>query len=138
MRATITHGKTTSGLLKKTTYHAVEVTVQFTAEERSIITTNGLQGTIVLERSIPAHLNTTKSVAGFINNKIVEKTGGHDNGRYNLFIGNLLEGTDSYSLDTPLEAKVYEGSIEDALGQLKRYIDGNTPITETTKTLEFE
>lgn len=119
MRVTIAHSQKTTGLIFRTTYHVVETTVEFTDEELDVIQERKLSSIIVMERRPPSDSNERLR---------------RD---YDLKIGNLTRGTDSYALDTPVEAKNYDHELRGRLKVLKDYIDGNAEVVPGSDTFEL-
>ena len=124
MRVDIEHVEKKVGLLFKETLHGVQVHVVFSEEELQIIGDRNLFNDIVLERGPSRDLRV------------------RDNDTEEMFflrIRDLTKGPDTYFVQTPAEAKEYEGEITDILPKLKAYIMENAEIApeERKKTLEF-
>ena len=124
MRVNIEHEEIRKGMLKKKTYHAVKLTVEFSEEEQQIIKQRDLTRTIVMKRDVPVDRNARSFE-------------GHED-VFNLTIYNLLnEKTESYALATPAAAKQYEADLTEALKNLKAYLQENVGVEEKSKTFEL-
>ena len=124
MRVNIEHKEISKGMLKKKTYHQVDLTVEFSEEEKQIIKQQNLTRTIVLEREPPADRNPG-SFQG------IEDV-------LNLTIFHLVDGKpNSHTLATPMDAKQYEADLTDALKSLKAFLDENAGVEEKSKTFEL-
>lgn len=123
MRVSIDHGETTTGLFAKKTHYTVSVTVQFSEEEKQIIRQRKLEKSIVLERSIPSDRDPRKFDG-------IEDV-------FNLTIHKLMGGTDTYTLETPLEAKEYDEVLRAGLQDLKAFIVGNESVEEKSSSFEL-
>jgi hypothetical protein len=138
VRVSIEHTQETKGLLRKTTFYIVCLTVEFSEEEKSIIQQRKLERDIILERGAPANVDEEKHAnRGLLSKAITAATKGLDANHFHLTIGKLLAGTDRYALATPLEAKEYEAEIKDKLTALKGYIMGNARIEEKSSSFEL-
>ena len=62
---------------------------------------------------------------------------GVDGLHYHLTINKLINGTDTYFFETPLEAKEYDATLREKLPQLKEYILGNAEIEQKSDTFEL-
>lgn len=127
MRVSIEHADKTSGLVFKTHQIEVAVAVVFSEEEQAIIKGRKLKDTVVLKREP--------------NSKEIEKRGAawvrenHD--LYHLYIRDLTAGKpERFLCDTPIDAKIYEQNLMEALKTLKGFISGNAE-TGTAKTFEL-
>lgn len=119
MRVTINHREETRGMLKKKTFCAVEVAVQFSEEEKQIIDMWDLGAYVILERLTPADQD------GDI----------HDGSPLTLDL--LLMGTSSYVAGTPLAAKNYHEEVKNGLETLKGFIMANADIENKHETFEL-
>ena len=144
MKVSIEHGELKEGMIKKTTYFTVSVTIAFTDEEREIIEKRGLRNTVLYERGIPAN----KSAGGYNNELQIAK--GALSTAINigkglldaedirvLRISTLLKGKDTFTLATPSEAKTYEENLKAALVVMKGYIMDNAGIENKSTSFEL-
>jgi len=108
MRISIKHDTVRRGLLFKTTYYEVALTVLFTHEEIQIIRQRKLMQTKLLERR-PA----------------TAKVDDRDT-KFELLVGDIINGkTDRFLCATPSTSKRYEEMLLDTLQQLKLWIGDN-------------
>lgn len=108
MRISIKHNTVRQGLLFKTTYYQVQLTVLFTHEEIQIIRQRKLLKTKLLDRR-PA---TTK-----VDDR---------DAKFELTVGDIVNGrTDYFLCATPSASKRYEEQLLDILQQLKLWISDN-------------
>ena len=124
MRATIEHKTATSGMFSKKEQRQVQITVQFSAEEKAIITANDLADYTVLSRDPPAG---TK-------NSDVEHYGREF---YYLTLDALLNGPQTYPVDSNGHAKHYAAELVEAMEKLKAVIEVNREIGERMITIEL-
>lgn len=119
MRISITHHTVRTGLLFKTTYYAVDLSVAFTHEEKQIIRQRNLLKTKLLDRR-PANA----------------KVDARDE-KFELSVADLVDGqTDRFLCATPSRAKIYEDDLLAVLHQMKRWLDDNTETGNRT-VIEF-
>lgn len=119
MRVTIDHRTVQTGLLFKTTYYAVDLTVAFTHEEKQIIRQRNLQRTKLVDRR-PA------------NARVDDR-----DEKFELLVGHLLDGqTDRFLTATPSKAKIYEEDLLGVLEQMKRWLGDNAETAER-RVVEF-
>lgn len=128
MKVSIDHKEVSHGLVFKTQFTAVVVSVTFSDEEKAIIQQRKLSKYIVLERGPDAYLRSKFEVK---DPKHLASLGGLD-----LSIANLLKGPDTYECQTPMHAKEYEGKVTEALKTLKGFIMGNAQ-KEESKSFEL-
>jgi len=108
MRIAIKHQTVRQGLLFKTTYHEVRLTVLFTHEELQIIRQRKLLETKLMDRR-PA----------------TAKVDDRDS-KFELSVGDIVNGkTDRFLCATPSASKIYEERLLDTLQQLKLWISDN-------------
>ena len=108
MRISIKHNTIRQGLLFKTTYYEVRLTVLFTHEEIQIIRQRKLMKTKLLDRR-PA----------------TAKVDDRDD-KFELTVGGIVNGkTDRFLCATPSASKIYEERLLDTLQQLKLWISDN-------------
>jgi hypothetical protein len=108
MRIAIKHNTVRQGLLFKTTYYEVSLTVLFTHEEIQIIRQRRLLKTKLLDRR-PA----------------TAKVDDRDS-KFELSVGDIINGkTDRFLCATPSASKRYEEMLLDTLQQLKLWISDN-------------
>lgn len=119
MRVTISHREETRGMLKKTKLCAVEVSVQFSEEEKQIIDMWDLGGFIVVERRSPADLEVNEEIG------------------YPLRISHLLSGKETYVVGTPHMAKIFHEELKESLENLKEFITANAGIENKSETFEL-
>lgn len=108
MRISIKHETVLRGLLFKTTYYQVSLTVLFTHEEIQIIRQRKLMQTKLLDRR-PA----------------TAKVDDRDS-KFELLVGDIVNGkTDQFLCATPSASKIYEERLLATLQQLKLWISDN-------------
>ena len=108
MRVTLDHQTVRKGLVLKTTYYAVDLTLGFTHEEKQIIRQRNLTKTKLLDRR-PA----------------TARVDDRDE-KFELRVEHLLNGqTDRFLCATPSKAKIYEAQILMVMEQIKRGLDDN-------------
>lgn len=107
MRVAIDHCTIVKGLLFKTTYYAVDLSVAFTHEETQIIRQRKLEKTVLLERR-PA----------------TAKVDDRDD-KFTLTVGRLQHGPDRFLAATPAHAKLYQEELLAALNELKGWLTLN-------------
>ena len=127
MRVSINHTDKSSGLIFKTHQVEVSVAVTFSDEEQAIIKSRKLKDYVVLERQ-PDKLRRERIGAEAM----------RDNpGMFNLHVRDLVSGrADPFFCDTPIDAKIYEQQLTEALKKLKDFIAGNAE-TGTSKVFEL-
>ena len=119
MRVSISHQTVRKGLVLKTTYYEVRLSVAFTHEEKQIIRQRGLLKTKLLDRR-PANAR---------NDARDEK--------FELRVEHLMnERPDHFLCETPSKAKIYEENLLDVLGQMKHWLDDNAETGSST-VVEF-
>lgn len=119
MRVTIDHQTIRKGVLLKTTYYEVSLTVAFTHEEKQIIRQRGLLKTKLVDRR-PA------------NAKVDDR-----DEKFELRVEHLMDGrTDRFLCATPSKSKIYEEDLLAVLEQMKRWLDDNAE-TGTRTVVEF-
>lgn len=119
MRIDIRHEEVREGLVFKTTWHDVCVTVDFTHEERQIIQQRNLGSQVLLERA-PAGANIDD-----------------DPDWYAFKVGHLLERKpDRHRTANPADAKLYESQLLDALQLMKDWLAINAEPGEN-KVIEL-
>ena len=107
MRVSIKHTTVQKGLLFKTTYYAVDLTVHFTHEETQIIRQRKLEQSVLLQRR-PA----------------TAKVDDRDD-KFTLLVAHLKQGTDRFLTANPAAAKLYQQELLQALEQLKDWLSLN-------------
>lgn len=135
MKVSIDHGETKKGLIFTTKFYTVTVHVTFSAEEQAIIRERKLGKDIVLKREPPVNAKVTQVTGVMSAGKVLSGLGKTQNG-FHLKISDLLNGADTYTLSTPVEAKEYEHELLGCLKNLKGYLVENAE-GGTNKTLEF-
>jgi hypothetical protein len=115
MRVTIKHREETRGMIKKAKLCVVDVSVQFTEEERQIIDMWELSGYVIMERDPPVGSES-------------------DNSRLSLY--NVLHSTDAYVAGTPFGAKIYHEEVKASMETLKEFIMANAGIENKHETFE--
>lgn len=119
MRVTIDHQDVRRGFLFKRTFHAVDLSVAFTHEEKAIIGIRRLADTKLLDRR-PA----------------TAKVDDRDE-KFELRLRDLLDGrTDRFLCATPSKAKIYEDDLLRVMAQVKLWISDNAE-TGTRTVAEF-
>ena len=141
MQVNIAHKEKTVGVLRKTTFHGVEVSIQFSEEERAVIEGRDLKFDTVLERGHSADVSDSKVIKqenrGLGRALLNAAVNGRDANTTNLTINKLMKGPDLFFLTTPLEAKEYEEQLKERLVVLKGYIVGNEGVAEKTSSFEL-
>ena len=138
MRVQIEHKTETKGLLRKTTFHIVALTVEFSDEEKAIVRERKLERTVILERDVPANVDEDKHAErGLLAKVVTAAVKGRDANHFHLTIGKLLNGVDQYALATPLEAKEYEAELAEVLAKLKAYIMENAGVEQKSSSFEL-
>lgn len=141
MKVSIAHKEKTTGMLRKSTLHGVEVSIQFSEEELAVIESRDLKYDIVLERGYSADVSESKAMKqenrGLGRALLNAAVNGADANTTNLTINKLMKGPDLYFVTTPLEAKAYEDELKGKLVQLKNYIVGNERVEETSSSFEL-
>lgn len=103
----------------KTTFHEVRLSVAFTHEEKQIIRQRNLLKIKLLDRR-PA------------NARVDDR-----DEKFELRVGHLMdEKVDRFLCANPSQAKIYEESLLDVLGQVKLWLDDNAE-TGTRTVVEF-
>ena len=119
MRVEIDHETIRKGLLLKTTYYAVHLSVHFSHEEKQIIQQRGLLKTKLLDRR-PADARADDR-----------------DEKFELRVEGLLNGkTDTFLCATPSQSKIYEERLLSVLGQMKLWLSDNAE-TGTRTVVEF-
>ncbi|MDU8913930.1 hypothetical protein [Aestuariicoccus sp. MJ-SS9] len=108
MRVSISHDTVRRGLLFKTTYYEVILSVALTHEEKQIIRQRNLLKTKLLDRR-PA----------------TARVDDRDE-KFELRVEHLLSGQpDRFLCATPSKAKIYEDNLLAMLGQMKLWLEDN-------------
>ena len=138
MKIDIEHVEKSQGMVFKKTLHGVAINVQFNEEERQIIEQRGLQRQSILDRDAPAEVDAEKHANRGVAKKLVTAAvSGLDANHFDLTIGKLMKGTDTYFMHTPLQAKEYEDELRERLPLLKNYIMGNAEIEQKSDSFEL-
>jgi hypothetical protein len=123
MRVSIEHSDKAVGLLKRVNQVEVTTTVQFSEEELAVIRDRRLKDYIVAER-VPDSRTASKFDA--------EYAASIADG-WHLRVRDLMKGKpDRFTFDTPVDAKLYEERLKEALKTLKSFIEGNASMAEAT------
>jgi len=113
MRVSIKHNTVKRGILFKTTFYEVHLTVLLSHEEIQIARQRNLLETVLLERR-PANAKNDDRDEKFV-----------------LRVRDVINGkTDRFLLATPSDAKRYEERLLDTLAQLKLWISDNAETSE--------
>lgn len=126
MKVSISHGEKSKGLIFTKRFYTVTIRVQFSNEELAIIDQRKLKNIIVVERDCPPdekHHNEKGKLTRIATNI----ANGFQN-PYNLTIGKLVRGPDTYTLTTPVEAKAYENELTEMLQVLKGYVSESATL----------
>ncbi len=108
MRIVIDHAEIQEGSVFKTTFHEVQLTVDFSHEEKQIISQRGLGEQVLLER-VPASARPDD-----------------DPNWYALKVRHLLERKpDRHRCANPSDAKHYEAQLIAVLQQMKAWLEVN-------------
>lgn len=119
MRVTIDHSTVQKGLLLKTTYYEVCLTVNFSHEERQIIRGRGLLKTKLVDRR-PADARVDDR-----------------DDKFEFRVEHLIDGkTDRFLCATPSKSKIYEEELLAILAQMKLWLNDNAE-TGTRTVIEF-
>lgn len=119
MRVAIDHHTVQKGLLFKTSYEEVHLTVAFTHEEKQIIRQRRLLKFKLLDRR-PA----------------TAKVDDRDE-KFELRVEHLMDGrTDRFLCANPSQAKIYEENLLSILGQMKLWLEDNAETGSRT-VVEF-
>ncbi len=111
MRISIKHDTIRKGLILKTTYYQVSLTVLFSHEEKQILRQRNLLKTKLLNRR-PATAKVDDRDA-----------------KFELLIGDVINGKpDHFLCANPSAAKRYQDVLIDALQQLKLWISDNAEL----------
>lgn len=124
MKVDIEHreGKKKIGLFKSVDVYYVLLTVEFSNEEKATIKKRKLEQRVVLERRPPFYRGNKDDTIADV---------------YDITIGRLLEGTNTYGLPSPSDAKDYEAELLPKLQRLKAFIIENTEVETHKKTFEL-
>ena len=134
MRVELEHVEKTVGFLSRQRLHGVRLTVQFSEEELHIIENRKLQSTIVAERPPSADLRLRESDYTLNRNGDVVLCNPEE---FFLHIYDLMAGGETYWVETPADAKLYEEILTEQLPRLKEFIAENEGVTEKKKILEL-
>ena len=138
MKVDIKHVEKSQGLIFKTKFYGVAVTVVFNEEEKQIIKSSGIGRQIILERGIPVDVDAEKHAnRGLASKLLTAAIKGADANNFHLTIGKLLNGTDTYFLPTIVDAKSYEVELREGLVELKEYITHSAAIEEKSASFEL-
>ncbi|MEO9894791.1 MAG: hypothetical protein ABJD13_02510 [Paracoccaceae bacterium] len=141
MKVSIDHKEKTTGVLRRTTLHGVQVHIQFSEEERAVIEARGLKYDVVLERGYSADVSDAKAIKqenrGLGRKLLNAAVNGGDANNTHLTINKLMKGPDLFYVSTPLEAKAYEDELKEKLVLLKGYIVGNERVEEKSSSFEL-
>lgn len=108
MRISISHDTVRKGLLFKTTYYEVRLSVAFTHEEKQIIRQRNLQKTKLVDRRPATARNDDRDE------------------KFELRVEHLMDGrADQFLCATPSKAKIYEEDILLMLQQMKLWLGDN-------------
>ena len=139
MKVDINHVEKKQGLVFGKTLHGVALTVTFNEEEEQIIRQRKLEREMILDRGAPADVNAEKHAnRGLAKKLMTAAVKGIDANHFALTIGKLLNGTDTYFFETPLEAKDYVAHLrEETLPLLKALIVENAEIEQKSDSFEL-
>ncbi|WP_305971043.1 MULTISPECIES: hypothetical protein [unclassified Mameliella] len=108
MRVSISHNTIQKGLLFKTTYYEVTLSVALTHEEKQIIRQRNLQKTKLVDRRPATARNDDRDE------------------KFELRVEHLMDGrTDRFLCATPSKAKIYEEDLLVMLRQMKLWLSDN-------------
>lgn len=138
MKVDIRHVEKTHGLVFRKTLHGVALTVTFSEEERHIIRARRLERVCIIERGAPAGVNPERHANRGVTRKLATAAvGGYDALTFDLTIGKLVKGTDTYYFHKPIDAKEYEAELRDSMPKLKAYIAENAEIEQKSDSFEL-
>lgn len=125
MRVSVRHWQKTGGLGFGHVHYCVSVSVSFRAQEYDALL--AVRDYVILERG-PDSLNRKR---------FADWDADSASALFSLKLSDLLEGTDTYTLATPLEARAYDTQLREAFANLKTYLDANFPALSGAYELEF-
>jgi len=138
MRVDINHVEKSQGLVFKKKLFGVSIRVTFSEEEKAIIGERKLHRTVVLDRPPPADVDAEKHAKRGLAAKIATAAvKGIDANHFHLTIGKLLNGPDTYFVETPSDAKHYEAELREILPNLKGYLVDNEGIEQKSDSFEL-
>ena len=138
MKVDIKHVEKSQGLIFKTRFYGVAVTVTFNEEEKQIIEQRKLHRTVILERRAPADVDEEAHANRGLASKILTAAvKGADANNFHLTIGKLLKGTDTYFVPTIVLAKGYEVELRESMHDLKGYISASEKIEQKSDSFEL-
>lgn len=118
MKVNFEHSSVTKGMLRKTTYPVVTVTVDFTAEELALIKREKYQDHVITE-TVPVNARADR------NEQI-----------YYCYVKTLMKGSYEFMCENNVDAKYFEELMLDSLKNLKLHLDGGTEAGES-KSIEL-
>ena len=131
MKVDIKHVEKKQGLVFKKTLHGVQLSIGFSEEEKAIIAERKLEKDVVVERGAPSDVDAEKHAnRGLMKMVATAVVSGAGANHFDLTIGKLLQGSDTYFFATPSEAKDYEAVLHEELPKLKAYIVDNVSAGE--------
>ena len=132
MKVSIKHVEKSSGMVFRKKLHGVALSVVFGEEEKAIISERRLARDVLLERGAPADVDPEKhEKRGVVKMLATAAVAGRDANHFHLTFGKLLNGTDTFYFDTPIEAKDYENLLKnETLPKAKEYLMGNQSVGE--------
>lgn len=138
MKINIKHVEKSQGLIFRKHLHGVELQVQFSAEEKAIISERNLERVVLLDRDAPPDVDAEKHANRGLTRKIATAAmKGFDANHFGLTFNKLMRGPDTYFFYTPIEAKNYEQILkEETLPDAKAYLEGNK-ATGTSDSFEL-
>ena len=127
MRVDIKPVRKSKGLIFTKKLHGMQLSVQFSEEEKAIIKERDLELTILMERDTPVDVNDHKiQNRGLVKKLAIAATSGVDALGFHLTFRKLLKGPDIYYFSTPIDAKHYAAELrEEILPLAKAYLEGN-------------
>jgi hypothetical protein len=138
MRVEINHVEKSQGLVFKKTLYGVSISVTFSEEEKQIIKQRGIERVVILERDPPADVDAEKHANRGLAAKLVTAAmKGRDANHFDLTIGKLLNGRDTYFMHTIVNAKNYEQALRDSMVDLKGYITESAGVEQKSDSFEL-
>lgn len=138
MKVDIKHVEKSQGLVFKKKFYGVALTIVFNEEEKAIIEERDLRKYSVVERDTPADVDEEKhEKRGLMKKLATAVVSGSDANHFHLTLNKLMNGTDTYYFETPLEAKSYEVELKEALPILKDNIMANASTEDAGSTFEL-
>lgn len=131
----VSHRQGEDGILLKEQRYYVTADVHFSQEMKYVIAQRRLAKKVIMERKPPVGARYRTRVNGVysLTTKILVAAGlAKADFSWNLTIGMLLMGPDTYAWPTVVEAKIYTQQLHAALEDMKEYITSSANLAENT------